>query len=152
MVHALQEVQRLLKLDGRLIDIQPLIEAPLLKVNQGNSVIFVKPDPSYDYEEDLRQADAALKQVIQRGLFVIEVRAEFDFLTDGSSAQELLAFWGKASADDDISEDPAEQRIKGVYARVEEIRQAAGQGAEVALHERARILRLKPNVRNDDPL
>jgi hypothetical protein len=152
MVHALQEVQRLLKSDGRLIDIQPLIEAPLLKIYQGNSVIFVEPDPSYDYEEDLRQADAALTQVIQRGPFVIEERSEFDFLTHGSSAQELLAFWGRASVDDDISEDPAEQRIKEVYARVEEIRQAAGQGAEVALHERARILRLNPNGRNEEPI
>jgi hypothetical protein len=151
MVHALQEVQRLLKSDGRLIDIQPLIEAPLLKIYQGDSVIFVEPDPSYDYEEDLRQADAALTQAIQHGLFVIEGRREFDFLTHGSSARELLTFWGKASADDDISQDPAEQRIKEVYARVEEIRQAAGEGAEVALHERARILRLKPNVRNDEP-
>jgi hypothetical protein len=144
MVHALQEVQRLLKSDGRLIDIQPLIEAPLIKLYQGNSVIFVEPDPSYDYEEDLRQADATLTQVIQRGLFVIEERSEFDFLTHGSSAQELLAFWGKASADDDISEDPADQRIKEVYARVEEIRQATGQGAEIALYERARIIWLTP--------
>ncbi|HEX9840491.1 MAG TPA: hypothetical protein VGA72_14170 [Anaerolineales bacterium] len=152
MVHALEEVQRLLKSDGCLIDIQPLIEAPLLKIYQGSSVIFVEPDPSYDYEEDLRQANAALTQVIQRGLFVIEERSEFDFLTHGSSAQELLAFWGKASADDNISEDPAEQRIKEVYARVEEIRQAAGEGAEVALHERARILRLNPNSRNEEPV
>lgn len=135
-----------------MIDIQPLIEAPLLKIYQGSSVIFVEPDPSYDYEEDLRQADAALTQVIQRGLFVIEERSEFDFLTHGSSAQELLAFWGKASADDNSSEDPAEQRIKKVYARVEEIRQAAGEGAEVALHERAHILRLNPNSRNEEPV
>jgi hypothetical protein len=152
MVHALQEVQRLLKSDGRLIDIQPLIEAPLLKVYQGNSVVFVESDPSYDYEEDLRQADAALTKAIQCSLFVIEERSEFDFLTHGSSAQELLAFWGKTSTVDDISEDPAEQRIKEVYARVEEIRQAAGQGAEVALHERARILRLNPKVRNEEPI
>jgi hypothetical protein len=152
MVHALEEAQRLLKPDGGLIDIQPLIEAPLLKIYQGDSVIFVEPDPSYDYEEDLRQADAVLTQVIQHGLFVIEGRREFDFLTHGSSARELLTFWGKASADDDISQDPVEQRIKEVYARVEEIRQAAGQGAEVALHERARILRLNPNIRNEDPI
>lgn len=152
MVHALEEVQRLLKSDGRLIDIQPLIEAPLLKVHQGNSVIFVEPDPSYDYEEDLQQADAALTKAIQRGLFVIEERSEFDFLTHGSSAQELLSFWGKTGTVDDISEDPAEQRIKEVYARAEEIRQAAGQGAEVALHERARLLRVNPNVRNQEPI
>ena len=152
MVHALEEIQRLLRPGSCLIDIQPLIEAPRLEVYQGSNVIFTEPDPSYDYEEDLRQADAALTQVIQRGLFVIEERSEFDFLTHGSSAQKLLAFWGKASADDNISEDPAEQRIKEVYARVEEIRQAAGEGAEVALHERARILRLNPNSRNEEPV
>ena len=151
MVHALEEVQRLLKSDGRLIDIQPLMEAPLLKVYHGTRVVFVEPDPSYDYEEDMRQADAAFTKVIQRGLFVIEERSEFDFLTHGSSAQELLTFWGKASADDDISQDPAEQRIREVYARVEEIRQGTGQGVEVALHERARVLRLKPLVRNHEP-
>ena len=151
MVHALEEVQRLLKSDGRLIDIQPLMQVPLLKLYLANSVVLVEPDPSYDYEEDMRQADAALAKVIQRGLFVIEERREFDFLTHGSSAQELLTFWGKASADDDISQDPAEQRIREVYARVEEIRQAAGHDVEVALHERARVLRLKPNVRNNEP-
>ena len=123
MVHALEEVQRLLKSDGCLIDIQPLMEAPLLKVYQANSVVFVEPDPSYDYEEDMRQADAALTKVIQRGLFVIEEGSEFDFLTHGSSAQDLLAFWGKPNPDDDISEDPAEQRIKEVYDRAEKIRQ-----------------------------
>ena|SRR6185503_13787002 len=148
MVHALEEVQRLLKSDGRLIDIQPLMEAPLLKVYLGTRVVFVEPDPSYDYEDDLRQADAALTQVIQRGLFVIEERSEFDFLTDGSSAQELLAFWGKTSTE----EDPAEQHIKEVYNRVEEIRQSAGQGAEVTLHERARIIRFKPNATNEETM
>ena len=153
MVHALEEVQRLLKSDGRLIDIQPVMEAPLLKVYQANSVVFVEPDPSYDYEEDMRQADAALTKVIQRDMFVIEERSEFDFLTHGSSAQELLTFWGKASADDNITEeDPAGQRIKEVYDRAEKIRQTAGQGAEVALHRRARILRLKPHVTNEETM
>jgi len=153
MVHALEEVQRLLKSDGRLIDIQPLIEEPHLKVYQGNSVIFDEPDPSYDYEEDLRQADVALTQIIQRGLFFLEERSEFDFLTHGSSAQELLAFWGKTTTDGNISEeDPAEQRIKEVYNRVEEVRRTAGQGAEVALHERARLIRLKPNVANEETM
>jgi hypothetical protein len=151
MVHALEETQRLLKSDGRLIDIQPLIEAPLIKVYQANLVVLVEPDPSYDYEEDLRQADNALTEIIQRGLFVLEERSEFDFLTHGSSAQELLAFWGKASADDNITEeDPPQQRIKEVYNRVEKISEATGQEAEVVLHEKARILRLIPNLRKEE--
>lgn len=148
-----QPRQRLLKSDGRLIDIQPLIEAPLLKVYQANSVIFVEPDGSYDYEEGLKQVDAALTKVIQHGLVVIEERSEFEFLTHGSSIHEPLAFWGKTSADVNSSEeDPAEQRIKEVNTRIEEIRQTARPEAEVALHERLRILRLKPNVRNEETI
>jgi len=151
MVHTLEEIQRLLKSDGCLIDIQPLIEAPLLKVYQRDPEVFVEPDPSYDYEEDLRQADAALTQVFRRGLFVIEERSKFDFLTHGSSAQELLAFWGKTRADDNnTEEDSAEQHIKQVYNRIEEIRQAAGPEAEIALHERARVIRLAPNLRKEE--
>src|SRR5919109_4218802 len=100
MVHALKEAQRLLKSDVRLMDIQPLIEAPVLKVYQGNRIIFAEPDPGYDYEEDLRQADTALIQAIRRGLFVIEERADFDFLTHASSAQELRAFWGTSDTDE----------------------------------------------------
>jgi hypothetical protein len=144
MVHALEQAQRVLKSDGYLIDIQPLIEAPLIKVFQGNSVVFVEPDPSYDYEADLRQADAALTQIIQRGLFAIEERREFDFLTHGSSAPELLTFWSKG--------DAAEQRIQDVYTHFEKIRLAAGSGTEIALHERARIIRLKPNATNEETM
>jgi hypothetical protein len=40
--------------------------------------------------------------------------------------------------------------MKEVYNRVDEIRQAAGQAAEVALHERARILLLPPNMRKEE--
>jgi hypothetical protein len=101
----------------------------------------------------LRKADTVLTQVIQRGLFVVEERRAFDFLYHGSSAQERLAFWRKTSTNDNISEeDPAESRIKEVYDRAEKIRQTAGPEAGVIFHESARILRLKPNVRNDEPL
>ena len=46
--------------------------------------------------------------------------------------------------------DPTEQRINEVYRRIEEIRQASGQGAEVALHERPRVIRLNPTARNEE--
>jgi len=153
MVHALEEIQRLLRPDGCLIDIQPVLEAPLFKVYQGSSVVFVEPDPSYDYEEDLRQADAALAQVIQRGLFAIERGVEFDFLTYGSSVSELRDFWAKAGAyDDGPKKDVVEPQVTELDSRIDEIMRAAEQGAEVALHERAHITRLNPNVRKEEPI
>jgi len=80
MVHALEEIHRLLKPDSCVIDIHPVLEAPLVKVYHGANVLFVESDPDYDYEEDLRQAEDALAQVIQRRLFVIEHSSEFDLL------------------------------------------------------------------------
>ena len=72
MVHALEDIQRLLRPDGCLIDIHPVLEAPLIEVYQGVRVLFVEPYPGYDYEEDLRQAEDALAQIVQRRLFVVE--------------------------------------------------------------------------------
>ena len=147
MVHALEEIRRLLRPDGCLIDIHPVLEAPLVEVYQGSRVLFVEPYPGYDYEEDLRQAEDALAQIVQRGPFVVERSGEFDLLTYGSSVAELRDFWAKAGAYDDSPKDEAvEGREAELYARVEEIMQAAGPGAEVALHERARITRLNPTV------
>lgn len=148
MVHALEEIQRLLRPDGCLIDIHPVLEAPLVKVYEGSSVIFVEPDPSYDYEEDLRQAEDALTQVVQRGMFVIGSSSELDLVTYGSSVTELRDYWAKVGAYSDSPKDDAvEARVTELYARVEEIMQAAGQGAEIALHERARITRMNPNLK-----
>jgi len=134
MVHALEEIHRLLKPDGYLIEIHPILETPLVKVFDGSTILFVGPYPGYDYEEDLRQAENALQQIVQRQLFVIERISEFDFLTYGSSIAELQDFWG----------EPAEAREAELYAQVEKFMQAARNGAKVALHERARISRLMP--------
>lgn len=65
MVHALKEIHRLLKSDGCLIEIHPALESPLIKVYQGDAVLFVEPYPGYDYEDDIRHAEDALVQVIQ---------------------------------------------------------------------------------------
>jgi len=145
MVHALEEIQRLLRPGGSLIDIHPVLEAPLIKVYQGGRVLFAEPSPAYDYEEVLRQAEDALAQIVQRRLFVIERNGVFDFLTHGPSVAELRDFWAQAGAYSDSPKDEAvTAREAELYARVEEIMQATGPGAEVVGHERARIARLRP--------
>jgi len=152
MVHALQEIQRMLKPDGCLIDIHPVLEAPLIKVYQGSRILFVEPDLGYDYEEDLRQAENALTQVLDRRLFVIERSSEFELITYASSVPELRDFWAKVGGYDDSPKDQAvEARLTELYDGVEEIRRAAGKKAEVAYHERARITRLNPNARKEEP-
>ena len=145
MVHALEEIKRLLRLDGSLIDIHPLLEAPLIEVHSGGRVWFAEPDPGYDYEVDLRHAEHALALIAERGIFVMDRSCEFDFVTYGSSVAELRDFRAQTGAYDDEPQDEAVVAGQAkLYARVEEVISASREEAEVAYHERGRMARLTP--------
>ena len=147
MVHALEKIRRLLKRDGYLIDIHPIREEPLIKIYQGRKLLFAESDPGYDYDADLRHADDALEEVVRRGLYRIEGKAEFELVTHASSAGELRDYWAKYGAFDDEPKDSAiTARQDDMYARADEIMKDAS-GAEITYHERVRITRLKPNAR-----
>lgn len=146
MVHALEEIRRLLKPDGYLIDIHPIREAPLIKVSRGEKLLFVEPDPGYDYDADIRHAEDALDEVVRRGSFFIERRGEFDLITHSLSVPELRDFFAIIGAySDNLKEDEMLARQDEVFARVNQILQNAA-GAEIEYHERARITRLNPKV------
>jgi hypothetical protein len=144
MVHALEAIHRLLKPVGCLLDIHPLPQAPLAKIVQGGKVTFTGPVPSLN-EEDVRQAEAALAHVVQRRLFVVERSEVFDFLVYASSVAELRNFLEEANSFQDSPPDEAATAAQDeLAARLEEALQAAGEGAEVAYQERARMTRLMP--------
>lgn len=144
MVHALEEIHRLLRSGGRLIDIHPVQAAPVVKVVRDGTVLFSAPLPAHD-AEDYRHADAAVADAVRRRLFVVERRTTFDFLTSAGSVRELREYMEDANAyetcDDDQSK--AAQRAE-LDARVEHAMRAAGRGAQVVHHEKARIARLRP--------
>jgi len=143
MVHALEEIRRLIKPDGFLIDVHP-ISTPLIKVVHGNDVLFTESDTGYDSHEGF--TDNALEQVVLRGLFVIEGEAEFEMIIYASSVAEMRDFWAKYGAYDNEPEDEAIVALKdAVYAKADEIMQNA-RGAEITYHERARITRLNPDA------
>jgi len=145
MVHALEGIRRLLRPDGSLIDIHPVLGAPLVEVHRGDGVAFAESSPSYDYEEDLRHAEAALARIVERGMFVTDRSHEFDFLTYGSSVAELRDFMAEVGAYDGRPEDDAVVAGKAeLYARVDEVMRASGDRVEVAFHEKARMTRLTP--------
>lgn len=147
MVHALEEIRRLLKPDGCLIDIHPIRKAPLIKVYRGENLLLAESDPGYDYDEGLRHADEALEEVVRRGLFLVEGKSEFEAVTYASTVAEMRDYWAKYGAFDDESKDEAiTARQNEVYAQADEIMQNA-LGAVLTYHERARITRLEPNVR-----
>ena len=147
MVHALEEIRRLLKPTGYLIDIHPIRKAELTKVYQGSALLFAESDPGYDYKGALPHADDALEEVVRRGLFGIEGGSEFELVTYASSVAEMRDYWAKYSAfDDEPKDDTIVTRQNEMYNKADEIMQNAP-GAEISEHERARITRLKLSVK-----
>ncbi len=75
MVHALEEIHRLLKPAGPVIEIHPSVDAPpFVEVRSNGGLSFAERDPLFDYEDDLRQTDAAVATVLDRGVFVLDDR------------------------------------------------------------------------------
>ena len=150
MVHALEEIRRLLKPTGYLIDIHPIRQAELTKVYQGRVLLFAESDPGYDSKNALPHADAALEEVVRRGLFSIEEESEFELVTYASSVTEMRDYWAQYGAfNDEAKDDAIVIHQNEMYNRADEIMHSTP-GAEISEHERARITRLKPS-RDDAP-
>ncbi|MGH2347886.1 MAG: hypothetical protein ACRDFT_00305 [bacterium] len=144
MVHALEEIHRLLTPDGRLIDIHPVREAPLIKVLRRGAVMFSEPAPDHD-GDDYRHADAAVANVVRRGLFAVEHRTEFDFVTHAASIAELQEYLEESNAYEHAAKDQSRAAQDAAVARrVEQVMRASGRGATVVHQERTQIARLKP--------
>lgn len=145
MVHALEGIRRLLRSDGTLIDIHPVPEAPLIRVELDGTIVLVESGPGYDYEEDLLHADDALADVVARGVYVADPSQDFVLITHASSVAELRDHLAETGAYDDGPEDEAvTARKEVVYARVDETMKASGERAVVSVHEKARMTRLTP--------
>ena len=144
MVHALEEIRRLLKLDGVLVNILPVPEGYFIEVHHDGRTLFAERKRE-TLSEDVLRAEAAINQVLDRGLFVIDQKDEFDFRTCGSSVSEVRAYWEEQNA---YEEEPKAKDIlareENLYAQVEEILDELGEGAEVVFRERVRIARLSP--------
>ena len=144
MVHALEETRRLLKLDGVMVNILPGPEGYFIEVHHDGKILFAVRKRE-TLSEDVLLAEAAIKQILDRGLFVIDQKDEFEFRTYGSSVSEVRAYWEEQNA---YEEEPKAKGILAreeyLYAQVEEILDELGEGAEVVIRERVRIARLSP--------
>jgi len=144
MVHALEEIRRLFKRNGVLVNILPAPEGYFIEIHHDGRILFAERKRE-TLSEDVLRAEAAIKQVLDRGLFVIDKKDEFDFRTYGSSVSEVRAYWEERNA---YEEEPKAKdvlaREEYLYAQVEEMLDELREGAEVAIHERVRIARLSP--------
>ena len=143
MVYALEEIRRLLKPGGILVDIHPVPEGSLTEVRQGESVLYSERTLETS-SNSVILAEKALAQVVEQGFFKIDKHAWFDFFTYADSAEELSAYWEEQEAFDIRSDDdPQAVRERMLYAQAEEIMKASREGALAVTHERAGITRLR---------
>ena len=145
MVHALEEIHRLLRPSGTLIEIRPIAEPPTIEVRSGTEVKFAERDTGYDYEDDLRHAEDAVVRIARRGRFVLDGSRDFDFFTHAPSVEELRNFFAVNGAYDDSPKDETvAARQDELYGRVEELITTSRGKAGVVYNERARANRMTP--------
>ena len=148
MVHALEEIHRLLKPTGVLIEIHPAVSpAPFVEVRSNAQVVFSEEDPVFDYVEDLRRAQAAVDTVLDRGLFVLEDRRGFELRTHADSATEMQDHWACVGAYD--PEEPDERLIRRrdeMYARAAAALDPDPGARELVYVEPAQMSRLAPRA------
>jgi len=147
MVHALEEIHRILKPTGILIDIHPVNEAMSVEVHHEGNIDLVSPWSVSQWRTDYQHADNALAKVVQRGLFIVERKIEFDSLTYYSSIEEMRTDLKEAVdkfAREDQPAGEVEPDFETLAARAEELMEKAAHGAELVARERAQISRLIP--------
>ncbi len=147
MVHALEGIHRLLKPNGALIDIHPVSESSSVEIHQAGKVELVGLLSVRQWCFESEQADIALAEITQRGMFIMERNAIFDLPTHYASAAELGTDQKESvevfARDAQAAIEPLPQ-IEALTARAEELMRAAGSDAELIVHERTHISRLRP--------
>jgi hypothetical protein len=144
MVHALEQIHRLLRRSGTLIEIHPALEVPFVEVRSNGELSFREEDPGFDYEDDLRSAEKAVATVVARGVFVLHARHRFELRAHASSVRELRDHFAVAGAyDPEEKEDALVRQQDEMYARAHEVLDRSP-GAELVYVEPATMTRLMP--------
>jgi len=99
MVHALEIVHRWVKPDGRLIDIHPTGKPPLIEICKDSTAVLVGQLQETDDFIEYAQANEALEQVVERGLFKLDCRETFWFATYTEDVPELVRYLSEEWSD-----------------------------------------------------
>ena len=145
MVHALEEIHRVTRPSGTLIEIHPAPrDFPFLQVRSKGEPLFSEDDPGFDYGDDSRLAEEAVATAVGRGVFVLEESRRFELRTYTSSLQELRDHWAVAdSYDPEEKEETLARRADEMYTRAHEVLERSP-GAELVYVEPATMSQLTP--------
>ncbi len=142
MVHALENIWRILKPGGLLIDIHPVSERYFIEAYRDGKLLFserVREDES----KYVLHAEQALSSVTESGLFTFKDSAEFDFIIYADSAHELNDYWDSLDAFDDQPDPFIAEREKLLFAKAGQILEASGECAQATVREKIRITSLR---------
>lgn len=147
MVHALEEIHRLLKPEGRLVDIHPVAEPTPVEIHHRGRIIPVGDLTVRQWCRDFEEADGALEEILDRGVFVVEHERVFDATTYYDSVDELRAELRESLdrfARDEASIREAVPHIDAIVDGAGYLMGPVAEDAELALRERNHIRRLRP--------
>jgi len=144
MVHALEIVHRLLRPNGILIDIHPVAEDSTIEIHMNGSIDLVGRLKVHQWCVDFEQADQALTEVIQRGIFAVEEKGIFDTLTYYNSAIEMGVSLKESILKYTRVDEPLQEEVQHVEALVSRADEMMTKEAELILREKDHIGRLKP--------
>ncbi len=135
MVHALEHIRSLLKPGGVLIDIHPNEKQTPVVVRCGDALETVGLIHEDDDYAEYRQANAALTDVLGRGLYTHERAGEFTFVTHAASIDDLRGYLAEEWKDA-IVDDTTERSARRLMS-------ACAEANEVQIRETLSITRLR---------
>ena len=147
MVHALEKIHRLLKPTGRLIDIHPVAISPRVEINETGKIKVAGYLSVHQWFTDFQQADNALAEITQRGLFIVEQEDIFDVPIHYASVEEMQTELMKELdyfARDAQSASEDAPNIEALVKRAEELMRFADSTAQLIAREPTHISRLRP--------
>ena len=143
----LEEIHRLLKPNGFLIDTHPVPEHSSVEIHQNGKIDLVGQLEVSQWSLDFREADKALDEIVQRGVFSVEQKGTFDTLTYYDSAAEMNTALKESILKYVREGEPVDEEVSHVEmlaGLAEELLKTANGEAKLVLREPDHISRLKP--------
>ncbi len=141
MVHALEIIHGLLKKGGLFIDIHPSGRPPRVEVHNGGQIQLAGHLEEINDFVEYAQADEALKQVTNRGLFQLESQRLFDFLLHAPTIKALADYLEAEWLDSILPEEVVER----LATLLDEMGEAPGDDKEIVVRENIGISRFRAN-------
>lgn len=117
MVHALNEIHRVLAGDGILIDLRPLMDQSPVEVVSGSKIHLagrVSQVPEDIANDEI--ANKSIETAAEQGWFILERREFFPFSYDWDSPDEMKAYLEEEWADFVIIHETVRRNARSLWA------------------------------------